>query len=63
MRPGAVSDRVLLEHILQCTGRIRDYTGGRRATFYDSHMAQDAVMRNLQILVEMPQGPFALLPA
>lgn len=46
MRSGAVSDRVLLEHILQCMERIRDYTGGRRATFYDSHMAQDAVMRN-----------------
>ena len=61
--PGAVSDRVLLGRILQCTERIRDYTGGRRATFYDSHMAQDAVMRNLQILAESTQRPFALLPA
>ena len=53
--PGAVSDRALLGHILQCMERIRDYTGGRRATFYESHMAQDAVMRNLQILAESTQ--------
>ena len=63
MKPGAVSDRVLPEHVLQCTGRIRDYTGGRRATFYDSHMAQDAVMRNLQILAESTQRPSGSLKA
>ena len=50
--PGAESDRMLLEHILQCMGRIRDYTGGRRATFYNSYMVQDTVVRNLQILAE-----------
>ncbi len=55
MRPGAVSDRAPPEHILQRMGRIRRYTGGRRATFYDSHVAQDAVMRNLQILAESTQ--------
>ena len=55
MMPGPKSDRVLLAHIRQCMERIRDYTGGRRATFYDSHLVQDAVVRNLQILAESTQ--------
>ena len=49
--PGAVSDRVLPGRILRCMERIRDYTGGRRATFYDSRMARDAV-RYVYILRE-----------
>ena len=36
--------------------RIGDCTqGGRRAAFYDSHLVQDAVVRNLQILAESTQ--------
>ena len=55
MTPDAGSDRLLLEHIRQCIGRIREYTGGREATFHGSHLVQDAVMRNLQTLAESTQ--------
>lgn len=55
MTPDAMSDRLLLEHIQQCIGRIREYTGGRQATFHDSQMVQDAVVRNLQTLAESTQ--------
>ena len=47
MKPGTEPDRLLLGHIRQCIERIRDYTGGQRATFYDSPWVQDAVVRNL----------------
>ena len=57
MRPGTDSDRVLLEHILQCIKRVRDYTEGDRATFFGSHMVQDAVVRNVQTLAESTQRP------
>ena len=57
MTLGTGSDRVLLAHILQCMERIRNYTGGRRKTFNDSHMIQDAVMRNLQTLAETTTHP------
>ena len=55
MTPGTESDRVLLEHIGQCIERIREYTDGNRATFFGSHMVQDAVVRNLQTLAESTQ--------
>ena len=55
MKPDAQSDRVLLEHIRECIERIREYTGSRRASFYDSRMVQDAVVRNLQTLSESTQ--------
>ena len=55
MRPDGTSDRLLLEHIRQCMERIRDYTGGRRATSHDSRLAQGAVVRNLQTLAESTQ--------
>ena len=57
MRPGTDSDRVLLEHILQCIKRVRDYSEGDRATFFGSHMVQDAVVRNVQTLAESTQRP------
>ncbi len=55
MIPGTDSDRILLAHILKCMDRIRNYTYGQRETFYNSHMVQDAVVRNLQILAESTQ--------
>lgn len=55
MTPGSESDRVLLEHILRCIERVRDYTEGDRARFFGSHMVQDAVVRNLQTLAESTQ--------
>jgi uncharacterized protein with HEPN domain len=55
MRPGTVSDRVLLTHIQECIGRIREFTGGDRGTFLRSRLVQDAVVRNLQTLAESAQ--------
>lgn len=55
MTPDAGSDRLLLEHIQQCIGRIGEYTGGRQATFLGSQLVQDAVVRNLQTLAESTQ--------
>lgn len=55
MMPGPESDRVLPAHVRQCIERIRDYTKGQRATFYDSHLVQDAVVHNLQTLAESTQ--------
>ena len=55
MKPGMDSDRVFLEHIRECIERIREYTGGDRATFYASRLVQDAVARNLQTLAESTQ--------
>ena len=55
MKPGTETDRVLLEHMNECIDRIREYTGDERATFYGSHLVQDAVVRNLQTLAESTQ--------
>ena len=55
MMPGTESDRVLLGHIRQCIERIEEYTGGDRTRFCDSHLVQDAVVRNLQTLAESTQ--------
>ena len=56
MTPGPPSDKVLLTHIAECIQRIGEYTDGqRRATFYQSTMVQDAVLRNLQTLAESTQ--------
>lgn len=55
MTMGAESDRILLAHIRQCIERIRTYTGGDRTKFNDSHLVQDAVMRNLQTLAQSTQ--------
>lgn len=55
MKPVAQSDAVLVEHMLECIARIREYTDGKRATFFSSRLVQDAVIRNLQILAESSQ--------
>ena len=55
MKPVAESDRVLVEHMLDCIARIREYVGGERATFLSSRLVQDAVIRNLQTLAESSQ--------
>lgn len=48
-------DRVYLQHILRCIARIEEYTGGGRESFFDSHLIQDGVIRNLQTLAESSQ--------
>ena len=55
MNPDTHSDSVLLVHLCECVGRIQEYTGGDRATFFGSHLVQDAVVRNLQTLAESTQ--------
>ncbi len=55
MKPVAESDLVLLGHIRECIGRIREYTGGQRTPFYGSQLVQDAVVRNLQTRAESTQ--------
>jgi uncharacterized protein with HEPN domain len=49
------TDLVLLEHIRERIGRIAEYTSRKRAAFYDSHLIQDAVLRNLQTIAESTQ--------
>lgn len=55
MRASADSDRELLEHMLDCISRIREYTHADRQAFFDSKLVQDAVLRNLQMLAESSQ--------
>ena len=49
------TDRVLLEHIRTCIGRVREHTGDDRSVFYKSHLVQDAVLRNLHTIAESTQ--------
>ena len=60
------SDRVYVEHILRCIGRIEEYNTEGRAKFFASHLVQDGIMRNLQTLAEssrrLSEGVKALHP-
>ncbi len=47
--------RLYLIHILECIERIQEYTHGGWTEFQSSHLIQDAVVRNLQILSESTQ--------
>ena len=49
------TDLALLEHIRDRIARIEEYTNRKRSTFYDSHLVQDAVVRNLQTIAESTQ--------
>ena len=44
-----------LRHILECIRRIEENVAGGQGPFLASHMAQDAVLRNLQTLGESTQ--------
>lgn len=55
MTEATTNDPALLDHILSCIGRIREYTASSRTEFFASPMVQDAVMRNLQTLAESTQ--------
>ena len=48
-------DRIYLKHILRCVSRIEEYAVGGRDAFLASHLIQDGVIRNLQILAESSQ--------
>jgi uncharacterized protein with HEPN domain len=45
-------DRLYLIHILESSDRIQQYTGSGREEFLRSSMAQDAVIRNYEIIGE-----------
>ncbi len=45
-------EKLYLIHILECVGRIEDYTRRGRDAFMESTMAQDAVIRNFEIIGE-----------
>ena len=46
------TDLALLEHVRTRIARIREYTGDDRSVFYESHLVQDAVLRNLHTIAE-----------
>lgn len=46
------SDRFYLEHILDSIHAIESYVGGRKDTFLQNRMVQDAVIRNFEIIGE-----------
>ena len=45
-------DRPYLSHIEECIARVEGYAASGRASFMESALIQDAVMRNLQSLGE-----------
>lgn len=45
-------DRKYLLHILECIQRIEEDVSGGRSAFDSSHLIQDAVLRNLQVIAE-----------
>ena len=51
----AQDDRVYLEHILECTALIQDYTRNGKAEFMASSLVRDAVLRRLQTMAESTQ--------
>ena len=55
MRKHAHTDLALLEHIRVRAARIEEYTKMERSRFYDSNLAEDAVIRNLQTIAESTQ--------
>jgi uncharacterized protein with HEPN domain len=48
-------DRLFLIHILECIGRISEYTKDGKSAFMSAGMIQDAVLRNLHTLTESAQ--------
>ena len=45
-------DRLYLTHIADCIARIEEYTAQGREHFMESHLVQDAVIRNFEIVGE-----------
>lgn len=48
------ADSVYIEHMLECILRINQYVENKEQ-FYQSHLVQDAVIRNLQVMAESSQ--------
>lgn len=48
-------DSVYLAHILECIRKVREDVAAGREAFFKSHLIQDAVLRNLQVMAESTQ--------
>ena len=50
MKPGPDADLVYLTHMVECISRVFEYCEGGESSFRQSHLIQDAVIRNLQTM-------------
>ena len=55
MKRGPDADLVYLSHIIECINRVLEYCEGGELSFRQSHLIQDAVIRNLQTMAESSQ--------
>jgi uncharacterized protein with HEPN domain len=55
MKPGPDADLVYLSHMIECINRVFEYCEGGESSFRQSHLIQDAVIRNLQTMAESSQ--------
>ena len=55
MKPGPDADLVYLTHMIECINRVFEYCEGGESSFRQSHLIQDAVIRNLQTMAESGQ--------
>ena len=49
------SDRVYVEHVVECISRINEDAASGRDAVFASRTLQDAILRNLQVLCESTQ--------
>ena len=55
MKPSREADLVYVVHMLECIERVLEYCEGGEASFRQSRLIQDAVIRNLQTMAESSQ--------
>lgn len=55
MKPGLDADLVYVAHMIECIDRVLKYCKGGESSFRQSHLIQDAVIRNLQTMAESSQ--------
>ena len=55
MKPSREADPVYVVHMLECIERVLEYCEGGEASFRQSRLIQDAVIRNLQTMAESSQ--------
>ena len=55
MQPSPDADLVYLSHMIECISRVFEYCEGGESSFRQSHLIQDAVIRNLQTMAESSQ--------
>ena len=55
MKPGTDADLVYVNHMMECIDRVFEYCAGGEPSFRQSHLIQDAVIRNLQTMAESSQ--------